>query len=284
MSFFRTDAPPTEAEFRRVQLHGRFDHDREFYLAARSQNGNVGYWVVTPFLLADGGGAVLVNRGWVPNEKKLPETRPDHITGGGLRFILGESRELFSDRRFIGYVSVCAIGTATFFAFLGGGPHVVVSIMARTSAEYGLWFIATSGGFMLGNFITSRTSQRYGVDRMIGIGLVLLLIGSVLTIATVAAFPDGGPWTIFVPQLAISIGNGIFLPNCVAGAVSVRPRAAGTASGITGFVQMATGAVAAQGMSHIIATATTAMPLAIAMGVLSAAASIASSRSAAMAR
>ena len=58
-------------------------------------------------------------------------------------------------------------------------------MLARTSAEYGLWFIATSGGFMLGNFITSRTSQRYGVDRMIGIGLVLLLIGSVLTIATV---------------------------------------------------------------------------------------------------
>ncbi|MGV3632876.1 MAG: hypothetical protein ACO1NY_00890, partial [Pseudorhodoplanes sp.] len=170
---------------------------------------------------------------------------------------------------------VCAIGTATFFAFLGGGPHVVISIMARTSAEYGLWFIATSGGFMLGNFITSRTSQRYGVDRMIGVGIALLLVGSMLTIATVAAFPDGGPWTIFVPQLAISIGNGIFLPNCVAGAVSVRPQAAGTASGITGFMQMSTGAVAAQGMSHIVATATTAMPLAIAMGVLSAAAALA---------
>lgn len=205
----------------------------------------------------------------------LPETRPDHITGGGVRFIMGESRELLSDRRFVGYVLVCAIGTATFFAFLGGGPHVVVSIMARTSAEYGLWFIGTSGGFMLGNFITARTSQRYGVDRMIGIGLALLLVGSVLTIATVAAFPDGGPWTVFLPQLGISIGNGIFLPNCVAGAVSVRPHAAGTASGITGFLQMSTGAVAAQGMSHIIATATTAMPLAIAMGVLSAAASLA---------
>jgi DHA1 family bicyclomycin/chloramphenicol resistance-like MFS transporter len=205
----------------------------------------------------------------------LPETRPDHITGGGVRFILGESRELLSDRRFVGYVLVCAIGTATFFAFLGGGPHIVVGIMARTSAEYGLWFILTSGGFMLGNFITSRTSQRYGVDRMIGIGLALLLIGSILTVATVAAFPDGGPWTIFVPQLAISIGNGVFLPNCVAGAVSVRPQAAGTASGITGFLQMATGAVAAQAMSHGVATATTAMPLAIAMGVLSAAAAIA---------
>jgi DHA1 family bicyclomycin/chloramphenicol resistance-like MFS transporter len=205
----------------------------------------------------------------------LPETRADHITGGGLRFILRESRELFADRRFIGYVLVCAIGTATFFAFLGGGPHVVVSIMARTSAEYGLWFIATSGGFMLGNFVTTRTAQRYGVDRMIGVGLAFLLVGSVLTIATVAAFPDGGPWTVFVPQLAISIGNGIFLPNCVAGAVSVRPQAAGTASGITGFLQMSTGALAAQGMSHIIASATTAMPLALAMGVFSVAASLA---------
>ena len=69
--------------------------------------------------------------------------------------------------------------------------------------------------------------------------------------------PDGGPWTIFIPQLLISFGNGIFLPNCVAGAVSVRPQAAGTASGITGFVQMSIGAAAAQAMSHVVATATT---------------------------
>lgn len=74
------------AEFRRVTLNGRFDHAREFYLAARSQNGNVGYWVVTPFLLADGGGAVLVNRGWVPNEKKLPETRADGQIAGDVAF------------------------------------------------------------------------------------------------------------------------------------------------------------------------------------------------------
>ncbi len=97
----------------------------------------------------------------------LKETRPDHITGGGLRFIWRESRELFSDRRFLGYMLVCAIGTATFFAFLGGGPHIVVSIMERSAFEYGLWFMLTAGGFMLGNFITARNSQRYGIDRMI---------------------------------------------------------------------------------------------------------------------
>lgn len=74
------------AEFRRVTLNGRFDHAREFYLAARSQNGNVGYWVVTPLVLGDGGGAVLVNRGWVPNEKKAPETRAEGQLAGDVAF------------------------------------------------------------------------------------------------------------------------------------------------------------------------------------------------------
>lgn len=221
-------------------------------------------WEYTFILTAVFAGVVLI---WA--YFALPETRPDHITGGGLRFIAHESRELFSDRRFVGYVLVSAIGTATFFAFLGGAPHVAIGIMGRTSAEYGMWFILTSGGFMLGNFITARFSQRHGVDAMVHFGMVALLVGTVLTFVICVVLPDGGPWTIFVPQLVISFGNGVFLPNCVAGAVSVRPQAAGTASGITGFVQMAMGAASAQAMSHVVATASTAIPLAVAMLALS---------------
>ena len=216
-------------------------------------------WQGTFVLVGAFAGLVLV---WVI--AGLKETRPDHITGGGLRFIWRESRELFADRRFLGYVLVCAIGTATFFAFLGGGPHVVVGIMQRSAFEYGLWFMLTAGGFMLGNFVTARNSQRYGIDRMIHFGLLSMIAGAVLTVLTVTLWPYDGPWTIFLPQLLVSFGNGVFLPNCVAGAVSVRPQAAGTASGITGFAQMSVGAAAAQGMSHLVATAETAMPLAIA--------------------
>ena len=205
----------------------------------------------------------------------LPETRPDHVTGGGVLYIIGESRELLRDRRFLGYVLVCALGTSSYFAFLGAGPHVVVGMMARTSAEYGLWFMLSAASFMVGNFITTRTVQRYGVDRMIAVGLVFQMIGAAATIAAVWLFPDGGPCTIFLPQIAMSVGNGIFLPNCVAGAVSVRPQAAGTASGITGFMQMSIGATAAQVMSHLVANATTAMPLAFVMAIVSTAATTA---------
>jgi DHA1 family bicyclomycin/chloramphenicol resistance-like MFS transporter len=155
-----------------------------------------------------------------------------------------------------------ALGSAPFFTFLGGGPHVVVNLMGRTSAEYGFWFAVTSLGYMSGNFTASRLSQRFGVDAMIIAGIAFELIGATLTVALVAGLPDAGPAIIFLPQMVISYGNGLLLPNAVAGAVSVRPQAAGTASGMTGFTQMAVGAASTQTVSILLATATTAMPMA----------------------
>jgi surfeit locus 1 family protein len=74
-----TDLAPFE--FRRVAVTGSFDHAHEFYLAARSQNGNIGYWIVTP-LKTDAGETVLIERGWVPENKKLPETRAQGQVAG----------------------------------------------------------------------------------------------------------------------------------------------------------------------------------------------------------
>jgi surfeit locus 1 family protein len=79
----RRDAPPLEKlperfdpaahEFRKVRVAGKFLHDKEMYLAARSFRGNAGYHVITP--LAVFPGHVLVNRGWIPLDRKSPETR-----------------------------------------------------------------------------------------------------------------------------------------------------------------------------------------------------------------
>jgi surfeit locus 1 family protein len=74
-------ANPAEMEYRRVRLEGAFRHDKELYLGARSLNGNVGYWILTPFALS-GGGTVLVNRGWVPVERKAPESRAEGQLAG----------------------------------------------------------------------------------------------------------------------------------------------------------------------------------------------------------
>ncbi|MEX2295952.1 MAG: SURF1 family protein [Dongiaceae bacterium] len=61
------DAAPFE--FRRVELTGRYLHEREMLLLARSMNRNVGFQVVTPFVL-ETGEELLVNRGWIPSERE----------------------------------------------------------------------------------------------------------------------------------------------------------------------------------------------------------------------
>ncbi len=68
-------------QYRRVSLTGAFRQDAEMYLAARSMNGNPGYHVMTPFDLA-GGGTVLVDRGWVPLDRKEPQARAAGQLGG----------------------------------------------------------------------------------------------------------------------------------------------------------------------------------------------------------
>jgi DHA1 family bicyclomycin/chloramphenicol resistance-like MFS transporter len=159
-------------------------------------------------------------------------------------------------------VLCAALGSAPFFTFLGGGPHVVVTLMGRTSAEYGLWFAVTSLGYMSGNFTASRLSQRFGIDAMITAGIAFELTGASLTAVLVATLPDAGPAIIFLPQLVISYGNGLLLPNAIAGAISVRPQAAGSASGMTGFAQMAIGAASTQIVSIALAGSSNAMPMA----------------------
>jgi DHA1 family bicyclomycin/chloramphenicol resistance-like MFS transporter len=191
----------------------------------------------------------------------LPETRPanvSHTTAG----MLNDTRELLGSANFLGYVLAGALGSAPFFTFLGGGPHVVVTLMGRTSAEFGMWFALTSLGYMSGNFSVSRLSQRYGVDLMIAAGIAFELIGAALTAILIATMPDAGPVIVFLPQMVISYGNGLLLPNAIAGAVSVRPLAAGTAAGMTGFTQMACGAAATQAISVLLNHATTPMPMA----------------------
>jgi surfeit locus 1 family protein len=62
-------------EYRHVAVTGRFLHDRETLVKAVTEEGG-GYWVLTP-LQRDDGTLVLINRGFVPTERRDATTRQD---------------------------------------------------------------------------------------------------------------------------------------------------------------------------------------------------------------
>jgi surfeit locus 1 family protein len=66
---------PQALDFRRVILRGSVADDRELFLQCRSQRGNDGNCILVALHRPEGL-PVLINRGWVPPERKDPARRP----------------------------------------------------------------------------------------------------------------------------------------------------------------------------------------------------------------
>jgi surfeit locus 1 family protein len=75
-------------EYRRVKFSAEFENDKAALVFAaatgfRPDVSGVGYWVFTPARLADGS-TLLINRGFVPDGRQDPKTRPDGETAGSV--------------------------------------------------------------------------------------------------------------------------------------------------------------------------------------------------------
>jgi surfeit locus 1 family protein len=75
-----TDAA-AENRFQRISASGIWMHDAEVQLTGRTFEGTAGYHVITPMRLDDGR-ILLLNRGWVSQDYRLPEKRPATLAAG----------------------------------------------------------------------------------------------------------------------------------------------------------------------------------------------------------
>lgn len=71
----------SKLDYRRVRLHGHFLHSLgEAPLGPRTYNGQVGWHIVTPFEAANGR-IWLINRGWVPDDRRDSTSRSENWNG-----------------------------------------------------------------------------------------------------------------------------------------------------------------------------------------------------------
>lgn len=196
----------------------------------------------------------------------LPETRRDRLEAGGFR---GDVGSLLTSRAFIGYVLCQVLASQIIFAFAGGGPYIVVTQMGRSSAEYGAWFATTGLAFLLGNLFSARFSPRHSLEKLIWFGLALQFAGSLLNLVWGITGLNQAPSWLFGTQMIVMFANAFVMSNSAAGAISVRPEAAGTASGAMGFLQMGLGSLVSQFGAWLGGHFVTPVPLNIAIVVLS---------------
>lgn len=177
--------------------------------------------------------------------KKLPETLAEPVAFKGVGAMLKNYVRLFRSRVFCGYAFCVTFVSVVFFAFISAAPEIMVSVLHRPPTEYGYYFIMVPAGFMAGNYVARYYGRRVTMNRLIGIGATIAVAGIMLAIL-LQLVGLHQPIALFAPVALAIFGNGITLPNAQAAAINEFPKHAGSASGLTGFLQMALSAVAAQ--------------------------------------
>tara|TARA_B110000444_G_scaffold246018_1_gene267105 strand:- start:3330 stop:4454 length:1125 start_codon:yes stop_codon:yes gene_type:complete len=233
--------------------------------------------VVLPMLSPMLGGEIMVWLGWeyvfifisiacilmfLLLSTILPETLKEPVPFTGVATMLGNYAQLFRSRAFCGYAFCVTFVSVVFFSFISAAPEIMITVLKRPPTEYGYYFIMIPLGFMVGNYFARHFGRSMKLDSMISIGAIIGIGGISLAIA-LQLMGFHHPITLFAPVALAVFGNGITLPNAQAAAINEFPEFAGSASGLTGFLQMFFSAISAQFVAVIFNG--TAYPLLILM-------------------
>ncbi len=187
-----------------------------------------------------------------------------HKSGKSLIAQFREYPELLRSPRFWGYSLSSGFASGAFFAYLGGAPYVGTEIYNLSPAALGVFFATPSIGYALGNFLSGRYSVRFGINRMVLWGNWIVGAGVGLSVVLALLGLDS-QWTFFGLMIPVGIGNGMSIPNATAGALSVRPHLAGSASGLSGALMLGLGAGLSAYAGWLLGPGSSAIPLLLVM-------------------
>jgi DHA1 family bicyclomycin/chloramphenicol resistance-like MFS transporter len=176
----------------------------------------------------------------------LPETLKERTPGPFSLVATGALfRSVIVHRGFLANLAILATTFIGLFAWVSGAPVVMQGVVYRlTPLVFGVTFAMAAAGYMTGSYIASRLVMRFGLNRIMGIGSVIMAFGGLLMAAVVALHV--GNAVLFVATMTVYLaGMGCVLPMAMAAALTPFPDRAGTASSLMGFVQQIGAAVSA---------------------------------------
>jgi DHA1 family bicyclomycin/chloramphenicol resistance-like MFS transporter len=199
----------------------------------------------------------------------LPETlRPDNRASPLSFFSMMRGYSAVARHRgFLVYLGIITTTYAGLFAWVSGASVVLQGVYGLSAVAFGFTFALGAAGYMLGAMIATRLVVRLGLDRTIGVGVVVIAAGGLSLALAVAT---GVPGLELVAAMALYLaGVGLAMPQAMAGALTPFPDRAGTAASLMGLVQQALAAVIAAVIgAYLVQSAWPVTGVVVAMGCL----------------
>lgn len=143
---------------------------------------------------------------------------------------------------FLGYAFIICASFSAFRCFSVESPFVFDN-QGYVADEIGSFYLALSMAYVIGNLMAKRLVSSMVLDKVINIGFILLISGSVCMLISSLYFEEQ-PYAVILPMAIITLGNGFLFPTSSAGAMSsVETTFSGRASGLMGAMQFTTAAI-----------------------------------------
>jgi len=166
---------------------------------------------------------------------RLPESLPQ-IQPFRLASICRNYLVLLRNRHYMTTTIASAMIYAGMVAFLSASSFVFIDMMGVSSRYFGLLFLTTVAGYIIGNGISTRLAISRASEQVMWLGVQLSVAGGLCMLVFSELWFH--PASIVAPMALFAMSQGIVLPHAMGASMRDLPHMAGTASAMFGFVQM----------------------------------------------
>lgn len=119
-------------------------------------------------------------------------------------------------------------------------PFVLIDVVGLTPTQFGLAMVCQTGSFMLGTVIAGRSMKWVDANRLIPVGLAIVL-GAGAAMAVMPWFLPYSFLTVMGPVAVWACGMALVMPGGTTSALSGSPAIAGSAAALMGCLQIGGG-------------------------------------------
>lgn len=174
--------------------------------------------------------------------KMLPETGHPGPARPGSASLAQNYLKLIRSRAFLGYSIGGGCATTSMYAFIASAPFIFTQELHRPAHEVGIYLALLISGVWLGSMLASRLISRMPIETVLVRANWISVLAAFVLLGGILAGQLSVPLAVGCMFL-FTLGVGTAAPAALTQAISVNPQVIGSASGLYGFTQMATGAL-----------------------------------------
>lgn len=181
--------------------------------------------------------AVMLVLAWL----LIPESLPaEQRRATRMRSVFSPIGSIVRTPRYVFFALSFVFGFSAMITYIAASPFVGQNVLGMSPIVYALGFAAGGTALVTANIVNSRIAPRVGPQRMLGVGVVLLLTGAtamfVFTLFGVLAI-----WSFILCAFVLTAGAGLTMSNASALALAEAMHARGLAAALLGSAQFAVG-------------------------------------------